>query len=76
MLPARRGSSALFFDEIAYILRIGEDDEDAVAHHAGAQQRRPALRRALVAGVGFDAQVELPDGKRLNRSGIVGGSHS
>src|SRR5215475_9809396 len=53
--------SARVRNEAADLLRPGEDHVGAVSHHTGCHQRRRALLRTIVADVGLEAQVALPE---------------
>src|SRR5581483_11852161 len=62
---------ALLLDERADLRRIGEHHRRAVALHAGADDHGLAGTRAVLAGIGLEAQVVLPDLLRL----AVGGAY-
>src|SRR6266850_5961786 len=52
---------ASLLDRFTDLFRCGEDDRRAIALHAGTNDNRLAWRRAELARVGLEAQVELPD---------------
>src|SRR6516164_9002710 len=52
-------------DEPADLLRRCEDHVGAVAHHSGPDERRRTLLGSLVADVGLEAQIALPEIPRL-----------
>src|SRR5258708_20275493 len=53
--------STLMRDEPADLIRRCEDHIGAVAHHTGAHEGRRALLRAVVADIGLEAQIALPE---------------
>src|SRR6516165_10336025 len=56
-------------DESADLLRRGEDHVGAVAHHSGSDKGRRALLRTLVADIGLEAQIALPEIPHLSVGG-------
>src|SRR5262249_45934317 len=54
-------ASALVSDESADLVRRREDHVGTVAHHTGAHQGRRALLRAIIADIGLEAQITLPE---------------
>jgi len=56
----------MFLDELADIPRSRKHHRGTIAAHAGADQHRLARGGAGSAGVGLEAQVELPVRKRLS----------
>ena len=59
MAKAKRKLAAILNADVVGYSRLMS--ERAIAHHARRHQDRMTLERALVAGNGLEAQVELPE---------------
>src|SRR5258708_11710042 len=65
-------ASTLRLDQSADLLRCGEDDVGAVAHHPGADERWRSLLGTVAAAVGLEPKIALPKSVRL----AVGSGHA